>query len=105
MVGPHQPFPSIVQKAALQRQRSKCGSCGTAISAIGTAGAGAHKFGESAEGHHVIPHQLGGPLTVDNCVVLCKACHYSVHRGGHYAYTQQYDSVKSLPMAQKIQAI
>jgi hypothetical protein len=48
---------------------------------------------------------MGGPLTLDNCVVLCKSCHYSVHRGGHFAYTQQYDSVKSLPMPQKIAAI
>jgi hypothetical protein len=105
MVGPHQPFPVSVQTAALMRQKNRCGSCGTPISAIGQSGASTHRFGEGAEGHHVIPHQMGGPLTLDNCVVLCKSCHYSVHRGGHFAYTQQYDSVKSLPMPQKIAAI
>src|ERR1700712_3733971 len=105
MLGPHRPFPRPVQQMPLSRQRGKCASCGTPITAPGKTGAPNHAFGESAEGHHVIPHQLGGPLTEANCVVLCKSCHYSVHRGGHWKYTQQYNSVKGLPMNAQIAAI
>lgn len=105
MVEPHKPFPSSVQNEALKRQRGKCGSCGSPISGLGKAGAPSHRFGEGAEGHHVIPHQLNGPLTLENCIVLCKSCHYSVHSGGHWKFTRQYDFVKNLPMAQKIMAI
>jgi 5-methylcytosine-specific restriction endonuclease McrA len=105
MVGPHKPFPISIQNDALKRQRGKCGSCGSPIFSVGTSGASAHKFGEGAEGHHVIPHQMGGPLTLENCVVLCKSCHYSVHRGGHWKYTEQYNFVKGLPMAQRIAAV
>jgi hypothetical protein len=72
------------------------------ILAVGKAGASSHPFREGVEAHHVIPHQLGGPVSLENCIVLCRSCHYSVHRGGHWKYTQQYDSVQSLPMTLKI---
>lgn len=64
-----------------------------------------HAFGETAEGHHVIPHKLGGPLTVDNCVILCKACHYSAHQGGRWSDTSIYEDLAALPMQQKIARI
>jgi hypothetical protein len=48
---------------------------------------------------------MGGPLTLENCVVLCKSCHYSVHQGGRWKFTDQYDFVKNLPMAQRIAAV
>nr|WP_254444475.1 MULTISPECIES: HNH endonuclease signature motif containing protein [unclassified Ruegeria] len=106
MPGKHKPFPKRIQEAALKRQKSKCGSCGTKISSIGKAGKADHKYGESAEGHHVIPHSLGGPLTKENCVILCQSCHYSAHGGGAYRKTKrQYEDVQNLPMAQQIKKI
>ena len=43
-------------------------------------------------GHHVVPNQSGEAGnaadswigSVDNCVVLCSACHNRVHQDGHY---------------------
>ncbi|MFB9739771.1 DUF222 domain-containing protein [Pseudonocardia sulfidoxydans] len=32
--------------------------------------------------HHVIPWESGGPTSIDNCTMLCRACHRLVHHGG-----------------------
>jgi 5-methylcytosine-specific restriction endonuclease McrA len=98
-------FSKEMQLAALERQHGKCASCGTLIATPGKAGAAQHEFGESAEGHHMIPQKLKGPTTVENCVVVCKSCHYSVHRGGDWKYTDQYKSIEYRPMSDKISAI
>jgi hypothetical protein len=105
MASDHQNFPAATQRSALARQRNKCASCGTRISAIGQGGTSTHDFGEGAQGHHVIPHKLGGPITVENCVVLCWSCHYNAHQGGRWRDVAIYDDLKKLPMAVKIQKV
>jgi hypothetical protein len=75
------------------------------ITEIGEAGAADHRFGERAEGHHVIPHKMGGLLTVDNCVVLCRSCHLNAHQGGRWRDVSIYDDVAKLSMAAKIAKI
>jgi hypothetical protein len=101
----HLRFPTSIQKQALVRQKFHCGSCGTRISAVGEAGQAIHKFGERAEGHHVIPHKMGGPITVANCVVLCRACHLNAHQGGRWADVSIYADVASGPMPDRIAKI
>ena len=102
MASDHQNFPASIQKSALTRQKYRCASCGTPIREIGQAGRSTHLFGEGAEGHHVIPHKMGGPITVENCVVLCRACHLNAHQGGRWRDASIYDDLKALPMALKI---
>ena len=53
----------------------------------------------------MIPHKLGGPITVENCVVLCRACHLSAHQGGFWADVSIYDDLAELPMEEKIATI
>jgi 5-methylcytosine-specific restriction endonuclease McrA len=77
-------FSHTTQKEALARQKNRCASCGTPISALGQAGKADHKYGEGVQAHHVEHVKLGGSDSVDNCVVICQACHYSVHEGGRY---------------------
>ena len=74
------------QELALRRQSGLCGSCGSLISAIGKAGQAAHKFGESAQAHHIKHVKFGGTNDLANCVVLCSSCHYSAHEGGNYRF-------------------
>lgn len=105
MSSDHMPFPAAIQMQALARQRFRCASCGTRITSIGEAGQVNHKFGERAEGHHVIPHLMTGPITVDNCVVLCRACHYNAHQAGRWRDILIYDDVASLPMTERIAKI
>jgi hypothetical protein len=105
MVSRHTPFPIPSQRRALARQKSRCASCGFRVTAIGEAGRADHAFGERAEAHHVIPHKMGGPITVENCVVLCQACHLNAHQGGRWADASIYDDLSELPMEQKIAEI
>jgi HNH endonuclease/Integrase core domain len=105
-----QRFPTSIQRQALVRQKFLCASCGTRISALGDSGKQSHQFGERAEGHHVIPHKLGGPITPENCVVLCRACHTSAHQGGRWSDTSIYADLsesagKSLPRSPTANAI
>jgi len=30
--------------------------------------------------------KFGGTDSLDNCVILCQSCHYSVHEGGNYRF-------------------
>jgi hypothetical protein len=85
-------FSSKTTKAALARQNSYCASCGTRIWAIGNVGAERHRFGERAEAHHVLPVQAGGTAHVDNCVILCRTCHYSAHQAGRWADITIYET-------------
>jgi HNH endonuclease len=101
----HMRFPASVQMQALARQKFHCASCRTRITAVGEAGQGIHKFGERAEGHHLIPHKMGGPITVDNCVVLCRACHLNAHQGGLWRDVSIYVDVAKVPMPQRIAKI
>jgi 5-methylcytosine-specific restriction endonuclease McrA len=77
-------FTRAVQRAALERQRNYCASCGTSIAALGERGRAQHRFGEGAHAHHLRHAKLGGSGLVDNCVILCTSCHYCVHEGGNY---------------------
>src|SRR5688500_13847572 len=95
-------FPAPIQRLALGRQEFHCASCGYLITAIGEAGRANHEFGERAEGHHVIPNKMGGPITVDNCVVLCRACHLNAHQGGRWADISIYEDLAELQMSHKI---
>ena len=105
MSASHMRFPAAMQMQALTRQKFRCAGCGTRITAIGEAARESHKFGERAEGHHVIPHKMGGPITVENCVVLCQACHLNAHQGGRWRDVAIYADVGMLPMPKKIAKI
>jgi hypothetical protein len=87
-------FTATTIRQALARQKSYCASCGTRILASGTRAATLHKYGERAEAHHVIPVSVGGTARVDNCVILCRTCHYSVHQGGRWADNSIYVDIK-----------
>lgn len=78
-------FSLGTKQAALARQGNQCASCGTAISRLGESGRVDHRFGESAQAHHLLLVRLGGTDSERNCVILCQACHYSAHEGGNYA--------------------
>lgn len=95
----HKPFPASVQWLALGRQNFKCGSCGTMIHTPGKTGQSGHAFGESAEAHHIVPHSLGGGTNLENCVVLCRACHMSAHAGGAWADLSIYKDLKGLSVS------
>lgn len=77
-------FSRTTQLAALARQKNHCASCGTDIHALGEAARGLHRFGERTEAHHVRHVKAGGTDMVDNCVVICQACHYNAHEGGNF---------------------
>jgi 5-methylcytosine-specific restriction endonuclease McrA len=81
-----QEFTRTTKELALARQRNLCASCGTPITALGQAGRDVHRFGEDAQAHHVKHVKLGGTNDLDNCVVICWSCHYSVHEGGNYRF-------------------
>ncbi len=105
MPDPHQPFPRSTQLRALARQGGLCVSCGTRIVTPGQAGAVDHRFGESAEGHHMVPHSMGGSLTLDNCVVVCRACHLNAHQGGRFRDLDIYDDLTSLSLPDRIRKL
>lgn len=79
-----QEFTTATQQLALVRQNFRCASCGERITRLGEAGRSRHKYGEIAHAHHVSHIKFGGENRLDNCVVLCQACHYSAHEGGNY---------------------
>jgi HNH endonuclease len=76
-------FSRKTMQAALQRQDSRCASCGVFISNLGK-DPGMHVFGECAQAHHVRHANAGGDASVENCVLICTSCHYSAHGGGEY---------------------
>jgi 5-methylcytosine-specific restriction endonuclease McrA len=102
---PHSRFPPNVQRKALARQKGVCASCKEAIKDIGEAGQREHQFGERAEGHHLIPHKMGGPISIENCVVLCRACHINAHQGGYWGDISIYHDIVHLPMDKRIAKI
>jgi 5-methylcytosine-specific restriction endonuclease McrA len=81
-----QEFTRRTQELALLRQGNLCASCGTLIAQIGKGGRSQHTFGEGAQAHHVKHVKFAGTNHVDNCVVICDSCHYSVHEGGNYRF-------------------
>lgn len=77
-------FSASTKRQALERQKSRCASCGTTITALGRVGRSKHRFGEGVQAHHVLSIKSGGASAVENCVILCESCHYSAHEGGRY---------------------
>lgn len=57
------PFPAKVMLAAFERAKERCQEC--------TAPLRAGKIHYD----HIIPDAMGGTPTLDNCQVLCTACH------------------------------
>lgn len=90
-------FPRATQEMALSRQRYRCASCGTRITALGNAGRETHAYGEGAQAHHMQPIRLGGLASLDNCVILCQACHYTAHEGGNYGSGTVVSTEKDYP--------
>lgn len=56
-------FPTKVKVAAFQRAAGRCENCT------------AHLIAGKFEYDHRLADGLGGEPTLDNCVVLCRACH------------------------------
>jgi len=65
-------FRDSIKNKARFRQWAMCGLCGEGLN-----------FSEE-HAHHIIPRAAGGKDTVDNCIVLCDACHYIAHKHGDY---------------------
>lgn len=61
MTRPHE-FAAKIMLAAFRRAGGRCEACSAKITA-------------GAEYDHVLPVALGGESTLDNCQVLCRACH------------------------------
>src|SRR4051794_34318896 len=83
-MGRSNEFAKKTEKFALKRQKNRCACCGTTISKLGLAGAVDHRYGETAQAHHMLPIRVGGTNELSNCVILCQSCHYSAHEGGNY---------------------
>ena len=83
-------FTTSTKQQALLRQKNKCGSCGEKITSLNQIGKKSHKYGEGAHGHHMKHDQQGGTNLLNNCVILCESCHYTVHNGGNYKNKSEY---------------
>ena len=77
-------FSRSTQTQALARQDGMCASCGAKIFYLGGQGRSLHEFGEIGHAHHMRAVRLGGKGDLQNCVIVCEACHYSAHEGGNY---------------------
>lgn len=81
-----QKFTRKTKELALARQKNLCASCGTPIAGLAQEDQALHKFGESAQAHHIKHVKLSGTNNISNCVVICSSCHYCVHEGGSYRF-------------------
>lgn len=79
-------FSSATKQLALNRQKNRCAVCGERIISLGESGKEEHRFGEAANAHHATPIKSGGTKESDNCVIICRSCHYSIHEGGNYRH-------------------
>lgn len=98
-------FGEGMQRCALVRQRFRCASCGAIIWGLGHSASDFHKYGEHAEGHHVIPHLDGGPNIVENCVVVCRSCHINAHQGAKWGDISMYEALRQLPIGERIKTV
>lgn len=64
--GRRAPIPDDVKAFVWQRDRGRCGRCGS---------------NENLKSHHVIPLSMGGANTARNLQVLCKVCNRA--KGGN----------------------
>jgi 5-methylcytosine-specific restriction endonuclease McrA len=79
-------FSKATQLLALARQKNRCAVCGTRITTLGEAGRAQHAYGEGARAHHIRHVKFGGTAILENCVILCQSCHYTMHEGGNYRF-------------------
>jgi 5-methylcytosine-specific restriction endonuclease McrA len=82
---------------ALARQKYHCAACGARIHSLGELGRTDHRFGEAAHAHHVLHVKFGGDNSLQNCVIVCQACHYNAHEGGNFRYGTVQGQVKDFP--------
>lgn len=82
-------FTRATKEAALDRQDNRCASCAAWINRLGGDGLGWVIFGEWVQAHHVVPAISGGDASLANCVIICKACHYSAHGGGAFKQSKE----------------
>lgn len=71
-------FSDSIKDRAYFRQSKKCGGCGTNLNE------------DACEAHHLIRRADGGPNTLENCVWLCKPCHFAAHDGGNYRKSMKW---------------
>jgi 5-methylcytosine-specific restriction endonuclease McrA len=91
-----QEFKPGTKQLALKRQNMRCASCGAHIECLGNAGF-VREFGEVTHAHHIRHAKFGGSNALDNCVIICQACHYSVHEGGNYRHGTVIGRRKDFP--------
>lgn len=96
MVRPHE-FSPATKQMALERQKHRCGSCGTKIVALGEAGRFRHEFDEGSQAHHIKHVKFGGTESLHNCAILCDSCHCSVHECGNYRFGKVVGSSTDFP--------
>ena len=92
-----QEFTRKTKALALARQKHLCASCGTPIAGLGRTDQALHKFGESAQAHHIKHVKVGGTNNISNCVVICGSCHYSVHEGGNFRFGSVSGTAEDFP--------
>ncbi len=88
-------FSHETMRAAFKRQNKYCASCGIRLWDLGREGEKWHRFGEYAEAHHVRPVKAGGTAEAANCVIVCRSCHISAHKGGAFADASMYEKAGS----------
>jgi 5-methylcytosine-specific restriction endonuclease McrA len=59
-------FSHEVKRTRLEMQEFMCGNCGQDLW---------KKPSGYTQGHHIVPHSLGGTLEPENLVILCPSCH------------------------------
>jgi 5-methylcytosine-specific restriction endonuclease McrA len=90
-------FTRSTQEAALARQKHRCALCGTPIKKLGEGGRASHEYGEIAHAHHIRHVKFGGRNDLNNCAIICQACHYSAHEGGNYRFGKVIGAVSDYP--------
>jgi len=81
-------FHGGVWQTVVKRQDAICAACGKGLAAFNDDG------DRDVFGHHVIPDQCGKHRpkyadflrTAENCVMICKECHWAAHEYGKYEY-------------------
>lgn len=69
-------FPESVKRAAIQRQKGRCGWCGVAIRTPWS-----EKADFEGNAHHLVPDLHGGQPDLENCVYLCWGDHQLMGHG------------------------
>ena len=86
-------FAPHTKKRVLARQRGRCAICGMRLSGLAAASPVVTDSPLVINFHHVVPAQLGGDRSEDNCVAVCRgevpgtdnlSCHYRVHYDGRF---------------------